>query len=131
MQLDHSLHLKIECKALFIEAEYNFFVKFIKKEEQFKLFRTAVDIGKMVQKDFWKNVYKLHKYQVLQAQQEMHLKSQQKRLESFVNKQLILSTKMAGFLQEAVPSDKEDSDEEGKSEEAEEEEEDEEESIIY
>ena len=95
------------------------------KEEQFKLFRTAVDISKLVQKEFWKNVYKLHKYQVLQAQQEMHLKSQQRRLESFVNKQLILSTKMAGFLQEAVPSDKEGSDEDAKSEEALEEEEDE------
>lgn len=100
------------------------------REEQFKLYRTAVDISKLVQKEFWKNVYKLHRYQVLQAQQELHLKSQQKRLESFVNKQLILSTKMAGFLQEAVPSDKEESEEEVKSEEAEEEEDEDEEKTV-
>ena len=54
----------------------------------------------MVQREFWKNVQKLRRYQALQAQQEVHMKSQQKRLESFVNKQLKLSSKMADFLQE-------------------------------
>src|SRR4051812_47321330 len=77
----------------------------------------------MVQREFWKNIGRIHKYETIQQQNEMHLKTQQKKLESFVNKQLKLSSKMAGFMQETGPSEKEDSDDEEKSVESEKEEE--------
>lgn len=67
----------------------------------------------MVQREFWKNVQKLDRYQKFQAQQEVHMKSQQKRLESFVNKQLKLSSKMADFLQETSGVDETEREEEG------------------
>jgi len=64
--------------------------------------KIADNMSKMIQKEFWKNVMKLDRYQKLQALQEKNMKSQQKRLESFVNKQLKLSSKMADFLQESI-----------------------------
>jgi len=69
-------------------------------------------MAKMVQKEFWKSVQKLDRYQKLQAYQEKNMKSQQKRLESFVNKQLKLSSKMADYLQESLDeaTEKEDND---------------------
>jgi len=69
-------------------------------------------MAKMVQKEFWKSVHKLDRYQKLQAYQEKNMKSQQKRLENFVNKQLKLSSKMADYLQESLDeaTEKEDND---------------------
>ena len=70
------------------------------------MLKSADSLAKMVQKDFWKNIQKLDRYQQFQAQQETHMKTQQKRLESFVNKQLKLSSKMADFLQESNVEEK-------------------------
>jgi len=63
-------------------------------------------MSKMVQKEYWKSIMKLDRYQKLQALQEKNMKNQQKRLESFVNKQLKLSSKMADFLQEPSHDEK-------------------------
>jgi len=86
------------------------------KEEHARIVKIADSMAKMVQKEFWKNVQKLNRYQRLQEWQEKNMKSQQKRLENFVNKQLKLSSKMADYLQESIDeaTEKEDDEEKNK-----------------
>ena len=60
----------------------------------------AENLNKIVQKEFWKDAQKLYRFQIHQMQQQRHFEDQQKKLESFVNKQLKLSSKMADYLKE-------------------------------
>ena len=60
--------------------------------------RVADNLTKIVQKEFWKDAQKIYRYQIHQMQQQRHYEDQQKKLESFVTKQLKLSSKMADYL---------------------------------
>mgnify|MGYP000852553810 CR=1 FL=1 len=62
----------------------------------------------MVQREFWKNIHKIQRYLDTHKQKQQHYKSQQKKLESFVTKQLKLSTKMAHYMKEKPKNEMED-----------------------
>ena len=62
--------------------------------------RVADNLTKIVQKEFWKDAQKIYRYQIHQMQQQRHYEDQQKKLETFVTKQLKLSSKMADYLKE-------------------------------
>lgn len=70
------------------------------KEEHLRIKRIANEQNRMVQREFWKNIHKIHKFQEIRKQQQQQYKSQQKKLESFVTKQLKLSSKMANYMKE-------------------------------
>ena len=57
----------------------------------------------MVQKEFWKNIHKILQFERVRRQQQEQYKSQQKKLKSFVSKQLKLSSKMANYMKKDDP----------------------------
>ena len=54
--------------------------------------------AKMVTREFWRNIYKMTKYNDQKMLNDEKKKHQQEKLESLVSKQLQLSTKMADYL---------------------------------
>ena len=69
-----------------------------KKEEERHMMKLADSIAKLVQRDYWRNIHKMIKYNDIKALNDEKKRCQQEKLESLVSKQLQLSTKMADFL---------------------------------